>query len=406
MEKIIVIEPGSSALHITKAIRLLGYEPVVLCSLSEYSGEPRRYLQKNGYYEVDTKSIEPILQCIQENRIENIFGIISTADRFIVQSCNTAERLGIKGMDPALLKLNNKADVAKLIPEDSPSTLVFNRKNIPFHQLKKLLKLSGRIVIKPASSAGAKGLFELNSEEEIDHIVDFLKKEKQVDVLDKDWLAQPVINGTLYSLEGFVLNGKINYIGLSRRIRIKYTESQNSFPVEREIEAHIYSDLKATLKKLVKVSGYQRGYFHSEIVYDGQKAYLIDANFGRIGGGSIALQVARSTGKTIEEIYAHVIAATFLPESPIHTTCYPKNKVKTLSILYGVDQASTFIELILPESIRSQHVQLVDKGKALQPVGLDNRSWIGFLIGLPDEVLKDIQLISILTDKGTLLPVF
>ncbi|MES2204521.1 MAG: ATP-grasp domain-containing protein [Pseudomonadota bacterium] len=406
MKKIVIIEPGSSALYIANAVKHLGYEPVILCSINEYSGEPKYALQKQGYYEVNAKSVDAILQCIEENKIDDIFGVISTADRFIVQACEVARKLDVNGMDPALLKLNNKADVVRFIPEHSPSTLVFNKDAIPFSQLKDLLGMSGAIVVKPASSAGAKGLFEVKTEEEIDCLIDFMKKEKQADVIDKDWLAQPVINGTLYSLEGFVVNGQVRYIGLSRRSRIKYTESQNHFPAENETQDSIYSELTAVLEKLVNVSGYKRGYFHSEILYDGQKAYLIDANFGRVGGGSIALQIAKSTGKSIEDVYAHVLETTFFPERLSHSTFYPKEKIKTLSILYGVEQASTFVELSLADITLCMHVQIAEKGKELKPVGMDNRSWIGFLIGTPDEVLREINLISIITDKGALKPVF
>ena len=186
-----------------------------------------------------------------------------------------------------------------------------------------------------------------------------MKKEKQVDVFNKDWLAQPVIDGTLFSLEGFVENGQIHYIGLSRRSRIKYTESQNFFPVEDEVEVATYTKLTRILENLVRLSCYHNGYFHSEILFDGAKAYLIDANFGRVGGSSVVLQIAKATGKTIEEIYTHVLETTFSLDRSNPQTFYPTTKQKTLSISYGVNQTSTFINLSLTSAIKSDHIQLV-----------------------------------------------
>ncbi len=406
MQKIVIVEPGSSAIHIANAVRTLNYEPVILCSISEYGGDQKKYLQKHGYYEVCANKVDNIVQCINENKITNILGVISTADRFIPQAYKAAMSLGVKGMDPALLKLNNKAEVIRFIKEDSPPSIVFNKNAIPYTELKDMLKGTSALIFKPSLSAGAKGLFEIKTEKDVDNVYEFMKKEKEVQVLDQDWVAQPVINGVLYSLEGFVANEKINYIGLSRRTRIKYTETQNIFPVEDEIEPKIFSDFQKILGKLVKASGYKNGYFHSEIIFDGKRSFLIDANFGRIGGGSIAMQIAKSTGKSVEEIYAHVIDVTFFGNKKNHTYFYPKEKSKTLSILYGINKNSTLVEINLPNNIKSHHVRLADIGKYLNSVGYNNRSWIGILIGTPEDVLIEIEQISICTDNGVLKPVF
>ncbi len=405
MKKIIIIEPGSSMLYIIKAVKILGYIPIIFCSINEYAGDQKSFLEKQGYYEVNASTVDNIINCIQQNKIGDILGIISTADRFITQACKAAMLLGVKGMDPSLLKLNNKAEVIRLIAEDSPPSIIFNRTSIPYHDLNNMLKVSNALVFKPSMSAGAKGLFEIKKEEEINNIGELMRKEKQVNVIDQDWVAQPVIDGILYSLEGFVTNGKINTIGMSQRMRIKYTESQNIFPVD-ERNPEVFLILKRIVEDLIKTSGYKNGYLHSEAIFDGKKAFLIDANFGRIGGASVALQVALATGKKVEEIYAHVIDVTFFGDKEYHSQFYPKEKSNTLSIYYSVNKDATFLKLNLPENIKSDHVQVVDPGKRLKPAGNDNRSWVGILTGKPDDVTREIDLISVLTDCGPLKPVF
>lgn len=406
MKKIIIVEPGSGALHIAKAIKCLGFEPVILCSISEYDGMQKEYLLKNGYFEVDASVVENIIKCINVNSITDIFGVISTADRFIYQASQAAILLGVKGMDSALLKLNNKAEVIKFITNDSPPSIIFNKNDIPYDALTKMLSTAEALVIKPAMSAGAKGLFEVKTNNDIKNIIEFINKEKQVKVLDKDWVAQPVIQGTLYSLEGYVTDGEVNYIGVSKRSRIKYTETQNEFPFEDADNPHLISSLKHILEKLVAISGYRNGYFHSELINDGKNSLLIDANFGRVGGGPIATQIALSSGKTVDEIYGHVVNVTFFGNTKDNLNFYPTVKDKTFAVLYGVNCAETLKEIKLPDNLKSIHVQLVDVGKMLKPVGYDNRSWIGYLIGSPDEVKNEIDLITILTDKNVLSPVF
>ncbi|AJC48732.1 hypothetical protein IB642_01350 [Allofrancisella guangzhouensis] len=232
-------------------------------------------------------------------------------------------------------------------------------------------------------------------------------KEKQVDVIDKEWLAQPFIKSDLCSLEGFVINNKVNYIGLSMRSRVGCTESQNIFPAESEVSTETYVLLTKALEKLVERSNYNKGYFHCEFLVHNKKIYLIDANFGRVGGGCIALQIAASIGRNVEEVYAHVLAVTFLLTDKVDETLYTRNKIKTLSILYGIDQEAKFIDLLRKKPYgKTQHIQLVRQGAILQPVGVNNRSWIGILIGEPDIVLEEIKFILIETNKGTLKPVF
>ena len=82
-KKIIIIEPGSSVLAISKAVESLGFEPAILCSIDEYGGDQKAHLLKCGYYEVDARSVENIIHCIKKNNITEIIGIMSTADRFI-----------------------------------------------------------------------------------------------------------------------------------------------------------------------------------------------------------------------------------------------------------------------------------------------------------------------------------
>ncbi len=311
-------------------------------------------------------------------------------------------------MDEALLQLNNKADVIRLIANDSPPSIIFNTDDIPYDALRKTLASNGAIVIKPALSAGAKGIFEVNTENDIKNIYHSMKKEqkKQAKILEQEWIAQSKIDGTLYSLEGFVANGVIHTIGLSRRTRIQYTESRNEFPVEDEINTESYQRIKAAVENLVKTSNYKNGYFHSEFLVNDQNVFLIDANFGRVAGGGIAMQMALASGKTIAEIYAHVVDVTFFGDKAEHEYFYPSEKMKTLSIDYGVNQAAKLIKIELPKEMKSQHVQLIDDGKVLQPVGYNNRSWIGLVIGERNEVLKDMSGIAILTDNGSLNPVF
>ena len=406
MKKIIIVEPGSGALHVISAVKMLGYEPIILCSINEYSGIAKEYLIENGFYEVDASQVDNIVTCIIENKIIDILGIISTADRFIYQATQAALILNIKGMDPSLLKLNNKAEVFHLIKNDSPPSLIFNKTNIPYEELNHLLKKWKAIVIKPVMSAGAKGLFEINNKQDITNIGYYLKNEKQIKVLDQDWIAQPVLEGTLYSLEGYVAEGIIHFIGISKRTRIKYTETQNEFPVDMKTDPNIVRSLKSVLRKLVKRSGYHNGYFHSEIIYAGERAYLIDANFGRIGGGSIATQVALSNQKTVAEIYSHVISITFFGNDAANQKFYPKEKLNTFAIMYGVDKAEIFREIAVATELKSLHTQFADAGKKLQPVGLNNRSWIGQLVGAPETVKIEIDAICIVTEQSRLKPVY
>jgi len=404
--KIIVVEPGSSAMYIAGAIKKLGYTPVILCSIKEYSGDQKNFLEKNGYYEVDAKEASNIVNCIAEKNITNICGMISTADRFIIPACSAAEKLGIRGMDKALLKLNDKAEVINLIKEYSPASIIFKAADIPYDKLNKMLEKSGEIMLKPSKAAGGKGLFELKNLEDIQNLDMLLKREQKINLFNQDLIAQSKIDGTLYSLEGFVVNGDINYIGLSRRTRIGNTETRNEFPIESEVSLKKCSGMTKIIEVLVNKSGYKNGYFHAEMISNSDNTLLIDANFGRVAGGGIALQIAHSNSITIEELYAHVIDVTLLDNQTYSRSFFDRDKSRTMVIHYNSECSAEFKQINIANTLKCQHIQVADRGKMLQPAGNNNGSWVGILVGNIDDVLSDIQNISIVTDRGVLKPVF
>ncbi|MDR0270822.1 hypothetical protein [Paenibacillus sp.] len=404
-KKIIVVEPGSSMMYISEAIKMLGYQPIVLASIKEYSGDQKSYLEKSGYYEVDAKSVDNIINCIEENQLTNIHGILSTADRYIIPACLAAERLGIKGMDPALLKLNNKIDVFNLIQEFSPSSIIINYKNIPWDELDEMLQKYGAIVVKPSKSAGGKGIIEIKSTDGLSTLNSFLINEKKVDLLNQDLIVQPKLEGTLYSVEGYVKDGVPIYIGLSKRTRIGCTESRNEFPTET-YNPELFSKMKSIVEALIKRSSYCNGYFHAEFLADEHYTVLIDANFGRVGGGGIALQIAHSYGVPIEKLYSHVVDITLLENKIYNGSIYCGSRRDTMFIQYSTESSGVFENLETSEPLKSYHVQMAEKGKRLQPVGQNNNSLVGILVGDVKDVLLDITHITVHTDQGIFTPVY
>tara|TARA_A100000171_G_C2135265_1_gene149709 strand:+ start:619 stop:1866 length:1248 start_codon:yes stop_codon:yes gene_type:complete len=396
MEKLIFV--GSSwvfAKYIALSCQLLGFQPVFLGNSSFYSSDVRSAVEQCEYYDVDIHSVDDMYNLIKSKNIDNIAGITTSYDSALTSAISLAKRLNVKGPDTSILALANKYNVTQLVPDYSPDTLVFKKSDIPFDKIKKLFKKHQMLILKPTHGAGAIGVKKIGSVKDINSIPNYLKEFKE-----STWVIQQGIEGELYSIEGYCLNGKVNVLGFSLRDRVKKTEMANHFPTENFISDDVRNNSLQALKQLVTKSGYQNGYFHCEFLSDGRNVYLIDANFGRVGGAALIEQLATSFDNKPEEITAHIISVSLFGHEPAKLSLFKNTPEKTLSLYFGLGKAAHYRGVIKPVLSSPYYAAIANENTYLEAIGEDDFSWVGILSGPNHKVLKDIQNFKIKTDKG------
>lgn len=418
MSKKVILFLGTSltgALYIRKATQRLGFSAVFLLHVEDYSGDSKQAILESEHYEANVNSLEDVVRAIHENNLMqkyNVVGITSFLDETFQVVVEVAKQFGIAGPDPMLAVLTDKSAVYHMIPEFSSPSLIFTLSDISQKSIEQFFsqhKDINEFMLKPSVSSGAVGISILNKEADFEEIKQLIDSAGIEGISKQHWIIQPRIAGRLHSLEGYVANGKISFLGFSRRARKHLTEIVTEFPVDNELPSRIQKKCHDAVQTLIERSRYMNGYFHCEFIInvENETAYFIDGNMGRAAGGPTVLQIALTYGKNPIDIFTHIIDLGLLQGKNSSDFSYGKRDDKQmLSIRYCLGEPAIVFGVTLPSDMTSFHVQVAGDNKKVPAVGVSDSAWIGFIVGYKEKVLSDIQKIIIETDKGSMRPFY
>jgi len=405
--------PLFGAQYLRNVAEALGLRPIFLLKIDEYSSMPKHAIEACEHYEADVNSLEDILRAIRENNfMADVVAITSLLDETFANACAITEQFKIAGPDATLIQLTNKAIVQKIIPEFCPPSLAFNLSDISeeqFHHFLSTNTMFQELVLKPGISSGAVGISLINRSTTLNQIKQLICDSQVENAAQQNWLLQPRITGHLYSLEGYVKDSHVFFLGFSKRVRKELTEVVNEFPVDEDLPSDLKQTCQEAIRTLVNRSGYMNGYFHSEFVIniDLNTTYLIDGNMGRIAGGAIVQQLALVYGKKPDDMFKHVIDLSVFKGAHTNNFHYARvNSERTLLIYYCLPTPGIVSSVTTPENMTSIHVQVAGNGKEMPGVGGSDSAWVGFVAGFKEKVLEEIQQFVINTNKGPVQPYY
>jgi hypothetical protein len=384
----------------------LGYVPLFLCRLATYDADPKRQLTALAHREVDTTRVSSVLEAVRGEPGIGTGALVTLVDSRLAIACEAARALGVRGLDGSVVALKSKAHVARLVPEASPHSVPFRRGGVPHRELEELMRETGRIIVKPDAGAGAAGIFVLDDPKQIATIDARVARAPAHASGAVDYLAQAFLPGALVSLEGFASSGVVHPIGFTDRRKIGATECRAAFPVDDALPARARADAVRTVEALVARSGFRSGYFHAEFLVEDDRASLIDANVGRIGGGPVAELLAFAYDVDPVDVYRHFLEVTLFPDAPATRLYDSAGRRRAASVLYGLEHGGTLVDVELPERTGTRHTQLLGEGAHVTPMGTDDWSWIGILTGLEDDTRRARDALRIRTTRGTERPCF
>lgn len=399
MQYLAVVEcTDAGGFEIGMAIVQMGYRPLFLLNPDSYKADLALSLQNFDYRNVDTLSVEAI--CAELEKIKDkLVGITTLVDSRLAIASQVALRMCLPGPDEACIILKDKAAVADLIPEYSLKTASLNNDDekcrIQFDSIFK----NKKIVAKHRSGCGAVGIQFLSSDEEK---LQFIHNTKKL----SEWIFQEYFEGSLFSIEGWIENNKVNYIGWTSRRKIKNTETEFRFEGNQSVTRDIDLYAKRVVATLFKRSNYKRGWFHIEFLIDSsmKNAVMIDANVGRIGGAMLPHVLAMSLDLSPMQIYQHAIETQLFGRSSVEIN--PKKSLDKIykCVCFGSPQETVIEQVFLPEyPLKKQGlrvVRILGAGDRVSKVGHDDWSWIGFVAGEEEEVDRYASKIQIKTNDG------
>jgi hypothetical protein len=411
--KIIVVAIGPVTLkYIDASLKPLGLEPVFITETGHaYEGASGEVLNRYEHHEADIFSLASIQKVLEENPhlASQAKGIYSFYDSCYPAIDCIAKKHGLLTPEPGIVLLSEKDYLYQLIPEHCPKFISFKP-----HQLDDLdvAPLAGAkdLILKPSLAGGADGICRLQPGASLNgDIREAIKRCILADAWTQTWILQERIPGRLMSLEGYAHNGQLYFIGFSLRTRVDLTEMSNEFPADEHFPETVRGQCRDAIRNLVDRARLRNGYFHCEFIYDRleQKALLIDGNFGRVSGGAAVEQFSRSYGLDPRDVLRHVTMLPLEPDLvPSPFPAGPVHRRKTRAIYLGLDQATTFQDIQFPSDSACDHTRYLGAGQQVLPVGHSDLSWVGVISGLQEDVVREIEQITIQTSDGPRPPVY
>lgn len=405
-KKLIILESSDiSARYVAEASLKLGFEPIFLCKLNDYQGDTRKQILSYRNFDIDTSDINSLYSFITDNAWE-VEGVTSLLDSYMAISCELASKLNCRGIEKAVLQLNDKSRVVELVPEFSPLTMNFDRSSDNLEALKLFLAdAPSGIIIKPRFAAGALGFTSISNVIQLTESLETIRNINLPARIFPDlWMAQRKVIGQVMSMEGFVIAGKCTRLGFTASSKVGNTQSKCYFPVDEQMSITAIQTAETAVQSLVDRSHYEHGYFHTEFIVEGPNAVLIDANFGRLGGGGVGEHLALSASVSPVQIFEHYLSATLFGKETISLS-HQAMKIKTSAYLYGTQYSTVLEDLQFTDVLNCCHTQILDKGASVPAMGINNWSWIGILTGPSETIDAQLEKIKIKTKNGWERPV-
>jgi hypothetical protein len=391
--------------YISQAAKELGLEVTYLSKISNQEGDALRQMLAGRVLQCDTEDAAEMAAIIREDcGHRKLDGVVTFLDSRLGVCAELCRVLGVKGVDPAIMTVKSKAAVNELVPEYVPRSLAFDARNAPEAELRQMLRqASCGLIAKPALAAGAKGYREIGSEAELLPATQLVDRQLSPALMPHHLVVQERVLGELVSLEGFVTEGSLHFLGATGRRKQGNSESVFIFPYDERIDRTALAKAKMAVSALVKRSGFQNGFFHSEFIVEGGDAWLIDANFGRPGGANLAEVFSLSFGVDPSVFYALVLSVNLFGCVPSIAT-WQAPPVPTLGIAYGLPERGRLLAIEGSEGLSSLHTLAQNFGCAVDAMGESNWAWVGLLAGPHSALRSDLAKLRLRTNRGLVAP--
>jgi hypothetical protein len=405
--QLLIVEPTLISTRATiEAARSLAFEPVLLCDRRHYGGDAASALALCEVHDLDASDAAAMQAWAEAHRGADVAGVYTPADRYLAPASTLAHALGVPGPDPAVTLLGDKARVGELVPEFSPPHLEFDPEAPPMPALEALARAQGGLVFKPTRLAGARGVFEMSEFNEAE-IRAGLARERASVGASQPWMAQVRVKGALASLEGLFTDGRLVVLGHSLRRKIGKAECINTFPAAAHLALAVRERMQQAVTALAQRSGFRQGLCHAEFIVEEAQCHLIDANFGRLAGSGLGIQIGWSYGLTPCEVYAAAIDECVLGGRLLRGKRFSATPEASLALHYGVPTPTVVHGLHFTAELGPvHHHQFRALGGPVPAIDEGSSALIGVVIGYADDARRAIERIVLDTAQGPQAPYY
>ncbi len=233
------------------------------------------------YLEADITDFEELKQVKQILLQRPVVSVVCFTETAIEAASWLSKELGLIGLPTsAVPAARNKAEMRSRTSHIYP---LKTRVDIEQDEIMPFLRdVGGRIILKPINSSGSQGIFLIESEDDLHfwkvhgQTVSAPKYDLTMKYDDIVYVGEEYINGTEYSVEGFVSKGRITIVGVTaKEVSDRYKlELQHIFPADLPISAK--KNIVTDSVRYIQALGLDNTSFHLEGKLDGNKFHMIE----------------------------------------------------------------------------------------------------------------------------------
>ncbi|MEU7646441.1 ATP-grasp domain-containing protein [Streptomyces huasconensis] len=285
--------------HLVRAADALGERLVLLTRDPAYYAHELERLPPDALdvVEIDTFDVELVADRL--HRTPGLRGLISSTDTWTLIGAELSERLGLPGLDPAVLRLTRDKAAVRNRLHDAGLTRG-RAMDVTGHGTEEvLLKEVGLpAVLKDTAGTGSQNVWLVRDEPELAAAL----HEAAGRELKGRLFAEPYFSGPVYSAETLTWAGRTRLLGVSSRLMSPephFREEITAFPVAFP-EAR-RAVLERWLGEVLAAIGYTDRFAHVEFVLTTGGPEVVEIN-PRIGGALVGEGMCRALGVNVYEV--------------------------------------------------------------------------------------------------------
>lgn len=222
---------------------------------------------------VDLRDIDALYRFFEQNPVDFLLPV--PVGRILIASGAVNEKLGLPGVGLHATQVStDKWDFHQRLAEkglrDAEARLIGSGERTD-----SIEDMKFPLILKPRFGSGSRAVKSYQSYAELLDDVGSIVSE------DEDFIAETCVPGTEFGADVFVVDGKQHLILLREKILTPepYRQCVGYFAVERSADrAVLFEEVERLLQGTVETLGIDNCLMHADIMFDGEKAFLIEVS--------------------------------------------------------------------------------------------------------------------------------
>lgn len=275
-KKILVLGGGENQVPIIQKAKQLG-NYVVLC---DYLEKNPGKLYADMHYMVSTFDYESILKVARKEQVD---GIVTNSEPVLHVMAKLTEELKLPSISSETISLFLRKNLMRNHLEKCGFNTVRYKVCENIKEAREFFRsVNYKIIMKPTDSSSSKGVYNVNSEEDISK---YFELSQNANRRFRNVLLEEYIEGCEFSVDGICISGKHYSLGVSEKKQFAYNQN-----LDKELYFSYrnnnfdYEELKRLNNEIAESTGLPFGMTHAEYKYANGRFHFIE--MAARGGGT------------------------------------------------------------------------------------------------------------------------